>query len=1033
MSIKCPKCKTNNPDSLKFCGECGTQLPSLQEIEVTETIEAPKEELSRGTTLADRYEIIEELGKGGMGRVYRVEDTKLKQEIALKLIKPEIAKDKKTIERFRNELKLAREIAHRNVCRMYDLNEEKGIHYITMEYVRGEDLRSLIRRIGQLPIGKSISITKQICEGLSEAHRLGVVHRDLKSNNIMIDKDGNVRIMDFGIARSLEAKGITGAGVMIGTPEYMSPEQVEGKEVDQRSDIYSLGVILYEMLTGRVPFAGDTPFTIGVKQKSEIPQNPKELNAQISDDLNRLILRCLEKEKEKRYQSAGEVRSELENIEKGIPTTERIIPDKKPLTSREITVQFSVKKMFFPALVIIAVVIIGIILWQVLPKQKTAPLAPSGKPSLAVMYFENNTGDEELDHWRKAIAELLITDLSQSKYITVLGRDSLYNILTQTNLLGTKSYSSEDIKEVATRGGVNHVLQGGFVKAGGTFRISYTLQEASSGKLLGSESMEGKGEESILFMVDDMTKKIKENFKLSQEVIASDIDRDIGTITTSSPEAYKFYMEGRAYHNNGDYKSAVQLYEKAISLDPEFATAYRSLAMACSNLSLSAEVRKYLQKSFELSDRVSDRERYRNEAEYYSLSEKTLDKAIEAYKKLLELYPDDRGGHNQLGLVFNNLEEWDKALERFEYLRQNKLATQLNYANLAGTYQYKGMHKEAIAVLEEYLSNFPDNFRVHYDLSDIYLDMGNYELALAELEKAFSLNPTYYINFRNKGDVYLCMMDLVNAEKEYQKLLNKEDSLSKAWGLARMGFLRQLQGRFQESEKLWGQFLTMAKNSGQRPWEMFILDSIGQLSLASDNYENALDEFDRALDIAIELDHWGSQRSAIYNKGLAYLELNAIDDALKASVELEDLCQKSMNKKLMRMHHNLNGVIELKKGNYASAIESIKKAISLDPNVFKDYIDSLALAYSKSGDLDNAIAVYEKIISCPRGMMRYGFEYVNSLYMLGKICEQQGDTSKAIEHYEKFLGIMKEADPGLPEVDDARSRLAKLKSEESEQ
>jgi tetratricopeptide (TPR) repeat protein len=644
------------------------------------------------------------------------------------------------------------------------------------------------------------------------------------------------------------------------------------------------------------------------------------------------------------------------------------------------------------------------------------------------MYFENNTGDEGLDHWRKAIAELLITDLSQSKYIAVLGRDSLYNILTQTNLLDAKSYSSEDIKEVATRGGVNHVLQGGYVKADETFRISYTLQEVSSGKLLGSESMEGKGVESILSMVDGMTNRIKEDFELSREVIASDIDRDIGTITTSSPEAYKFYMEGRIYHYNGDYKSAIQLYEKAISLDPEFASAYRSLAMACSNLGLSAEVRKYLQKSFELSDRVSDRERYRNEAEYYSLSERTLDKAIEAFKKLLELYPDDRGGNNNLGLNYRDLEDWDKALERFEYLRQNKIATSLNYGNLAVTYQRKGMHKEAIAVLEEYLSNFPDNFMIHYTLANIYLDLGNYKLALVEIEKAFSLNPIKYMNFWNKGNIYLCMMDLEKAEQEYQKLSDEEDSLSKAWGTARMGFLRQLQGRFEESEKLWGQNLIMAKNSGQRDREeRILLYSIGNLNLISGNYKDALSDFDRALEIAVELEDWQGQRDAVYLKGLSYLELNAIDDALKASAELEELCQKSLNKNLMRMHHNLNGLIELKKGNYAYAIESIKQAISLDPNVFKDYIDSLGLAYYKSSDLDNAIAEYEKLISCPRGMLRYGFEYVNSLYMLGKIHEEQGDTAKAIEHYEKFLTLWKDADSGIAEVEDARKRLAGLK------
>jgi serine/threonine protein kinase len=238
MAIKCPNCRTDNPDTQKFCGECAAPLHSPVDIQATETMEAPREELSTGSTFAGRYQIIEELGKGGMGKVYKAHDMEIKEKVALKLLKPEIASDAKTIERFRNEIRLARKIAHRNVCKMYDLGEERGTRFITMEYVDGEDLKRTIRRIGRLPVGKSIAIARQICEGLEEAHRLGVVHRDLKPGNIMLDKEGNARIMDFGIARSMRTKGITGAGIMIGTPEYMSPEQVDGKETGPRSDIY---------------------------------------------------------------------------------------------------------------------------------------------------------------------------------------------------------------------------------------------------------------------------------------------------------------------------------------------------------------------------------------------------------------------------------------------------------------------------------------------------------------------------------------------------------------------------------------------------------------------------------------------------------------------------------------------------------------------------------------------------------------------------------------------------------------------------
>ena len=258
--MKCPKCNFENHSNSGFCSKCGTQLLPSKEIPISqmETLQMPKNELTIGSLFAERYQIIEELGKGGMGKVYKVLDKEIDEKIAIKLLKPEIASEEKIIERFQNELKFARKITHKNVCRMYDLIKFEGTPYITMEYVSGEDLKSSIKRMGPLSAGKAIFITKQICEGLIEAHKLGVVHRDLKPQNIMIDKAGNAHIMDFGIARSLKAKGLTTAGMMIGTPDYMSPEQVEAKDVDQRSDIYSLAVIVYEMLTGRVPIDGDT-------------------------------------------------------------------------------------------------------------------------------------------------------------------------------------------------------------------------------------------------------------------------------------------------------------------------------------------------------------------------------------------------------------------------------------------------------------------------------------------------------------------------------------------------------------------------------------------------------------------------------------------------------------------------------------------------------------------------------------------------------------------------------------------------------
>jgi serine/threonine protein kinase len=256
--MNCPKCHSDNPDSTNFCGTCGTPLGAVDGAasSATKTLETQTRRLGIGSLFAERYEVLEELGKGGMGVVYRVRDRKLDEEMALKVLKPEIAAHKETIERFKNELKFARRIAHRNVCKMYDLNEGEKILYITMEYVKGEDLKSLIRKKGKFSESEAVAAAKQVCEGLAEAHALGVIHRDLKPQNIMMDEKGGAKVMDFGIARSIEAPGVTQAGMMIGTPDYISPEQAEGDKADQRSDIYSLGAILYEMVTGKHAFEG---------------------------------------------------------------------------------------------------------------------------------------------------------------------------------------------------------------------------------------------------------------------------------------------------------------------------------------------------------------------------------------------------------------------------------------------------------------------------------------------------------------------------------------------------------------------------------------------------------------------------------------------------------------------------------------------------------------------------------------------------------------------------------------------------------
>lgn len=1033
--MKCPKCYSDNPDISCFCSHCGTQLRVNDETSasLTATIQTPLSELAPGTTFAGRYQTIEELGKGGMGKVYKVIDTEIREKVALKLLNPEISADKRTIERFRNELKMARRISHKNVCRMYHLGKEEGIHYITMEYVPGEDLKSFIRRSGQLTVEKAVSLARQICEGLAEAHKFGVVHRDLKPRNIMIDREGNARIMDFGIARTLKAKGITDTGVMIGTPEYMSPEQVEGKEADQRSDIYSFGVILFEMVTGRIPFEGDTPLSIAVKHKVEKPPDPKKLNAQVTMDLRRVILKCMEKNKERRYQNAQELFFELTEIEKELPTTEKITPRRKPMTSREITVTLGLKNILFPALIFIILVIIGVIIWRFIP-QGEAVSVPLGRPSLTVMYFENNTGDGSLDYWRKALSDLLIADLSQSKYLKVLTGERLFEILSQLNLLEAKSYSSDVLKEVASRGRTGHVLVGDYAKAGDVFRIHVMLQEANTGELVGSENVEGRGEESIFSMVDELTKRIKTNFKFSSGEIASDIDNDVSKITTSSPEAFRYYSEAERYFNQGDYRLSIELFKRAIGVDRQFAMAFSSMGRAYGNLGYDSQYKRYILRAIELKDRVSDKERYRIEVEFYRQSEKTWDRAIEAHRNLLMLYPEDEFANFNLGVLYMYLEQWDKAIERFEVNRKNKVETFFTYVNLARTFMAKGMYDKAKEVLKSYLENFSDNAIIHFYLADNYLCQGKYDLALTEANKAFALNPALYRNFIIKGDIYHAQGDLNAAEKEYRRLLEAEEKAAHLYGRDRLGSLYLLQGKFEDAKHQAKLGIDLAEEIEEKEWIVGFYLDLAYRYLKSNVLTAILDVCNEAREIAGKEDNISLQKLALHYQGLAYLEMDSIEEAQRIAEELNGVIQKGMNEKEMRYYHHLKGSIAFKINNFREAIGHFKKAISFLPyqypwiprNNHALFFESLASAYYRAGDLESAQNEYEKIISLSAGRLNYGDIYAKTFYKLGKIYEERGWKKKAIEHYEKFLDLWKDANANLPEITDAEKRILAL-------
>jgi len=665
--MKCPKCHSDNPDQSRFCNKCATPLPSVEDISQipTGTLETPKEEIARGKTFADRYEVIEKLGEGSLGKVYRVEDKKIKEEVALKLMKSEISADKTTVERVTNGIKSARKIVHKNVGRMYDLNEEESTHFVTMEYVPGKDLKSLVKMTRQLSIGTAVHIAHQICEGLAEAHRLGVVHRDLKPSNIIIDKQGEARIMDFGLASSLRTKALTTPGMIAGTPEYMSPEQVKKNKIDQRSDIYSLGVILFEMLTGKVPFKGDTPLSTAAKHKTEMAPEPRKFNTQVPVDLNSIVLKCMEKNKEKRYQSAEEVIADLEKVEKIIPAEETDFPEKKYFTPVKIT--RTLRRRW--ALIVAFFFVLGAVFITILYFGGREPVLPvPGEKVMVVLPFRN-LGFPEDEYFADGVTEEITSRLAAIHGLSVISRTSAVQ------------YKSTDktTKQIGEELDVDYVLEGTVrwdksPEGMSRVRVTPQLVRVSDDTQLWSEHYD-RNIQDIFSVQSEIAEQVAQALDLT---LLEPERRVLISRPTLNLEAYDFYLRAGELAGQGwqqwdirDVEQAVDALERATRLDPNFTLAFVSLANVHSYMYFSGmdHTEERLARSKDAVDRALELDPDLPETQealafYYYRGFLDYEQATEILESIRRARPNYK--LVLLGYIQRRQGEWEKSLETLE-------------------------------------------------------------------------------------------------------------------------------------------------------------------------------------------------------------------------------------------------------------------------------------------------------------------------------------------------------------------------------
>jgi len=598
--------------------------------------------LQSGVVLGNRYEILQVLGEGGMGAVYKAKDRELNRVIALKVIRPELASNPEILQRFKQELILARQVTDRNVIRIFDLGEASGIRYITMEYVEGESLHQILRRRGKLPVDEVLDIMKQMLSGLQAAHREGVIHRDLKPGNIMRDAQGRVVVMDFGLARSLGGDGMTRTGAMLGTMEYMSPEQAHAKELDARSDLFTVGLICYELLTGTMPYQADSAIASLLKRTQERAVPISDLDASVPQPVSETISKCLERDPANRYQSAQEILDRIDELQGRRPLS--VIAPPPPSRPSATALAIPRKGLGLRTAAVAAVVIVAAAGGWFLRSRPHGPAVHKNETVL-LADFRNTTADKVFDGTLEPAFALALEGAS---FISTFDRAQARQIAAQLKP-GATQLDEANARLVAVREGIDVVVSGSIAKAGDGYKMLSKVTDAITGKTIATEEAQAPDKANVLRAVASLANQVRSDLgdKTSESAKLAEAE----TFTSGSLEAAHEYAEAQNARYSGKPEEAIKGFQRAIALDPNFGSAYGSLGALYWNVGNGVEAVKYYRLAMEHIDRMTDREKYRTRGGYY-IAVGDGEKAVEELSALVKQYPADSMGLSGLANAY---------------------------------------------------------------------------------------------------------------------------------------------------------------------------------------------------------------------------------------------------------------------------------------------------------------------------------------------------------------------------------------------